>query len=95
MPGVRLELSPKVVADNDIVRMRLSGLNPAAIDLLFSINGEQQAPQKRFFLDNSQFVSFPVNSKTPRGLYHIIGIRSTSALASDPWIKVDARLLIR
>jgi hypothetical protein len=95
LPGVRLGINPEVAASRDIIHLRLLGQKYFAIDLLYTINGELQPAQKRFFLDNNQCTSFPVSSKSPSGLYHFIGIRNSSALISDPWIKVDARLVIR
>lgn len=94
-PAVRLEVDPKTATYNEMVQLRLSGLNLKAIDVLFSINGELKPPQKKFFLDKQQFAGFPIRSTDPKGLYHFIGIRSSTALDSDPWIEVDARLLVR
>jgi hypothetical protein len=97
LSDVQLEISPKVAGENDIVQLHVLGgkLNLKALDLLYTINGDQKPPQRRFFLDERQFVSFPIIAATPKGLYHFIGIRNSAALDSDPWIKVDARLLIR
>jgi hypothetical protein len=95
LPGVRLEIDAESAAGRDIIHLHLLGQSYSAIDLLYTINGEPQSPQKRYFLDNRQLASFPVRPNSPSGLYHFIGIRNSSALNSDPWIKVDTRLLIR
>ncbi|MBN1569108.1 MAG: hypothetical protein JXA73_14760 [Acidobacteria bacterium] len=95
LPDVRLEMNPQVAHQNDRVPFRVSGSGLKAIDLLYSINGERQPPQKGFFLDEQRAAAFPISAATPKGLYHFIGIRSSTALDSDPWIEVDARLLVR
>jgi len=95
LTDVRLQVSPKIAGENDMVKLHVPGLNFKVFDLLCTINGDQKPPQRRFYLDKRQFVGFPINSATPKGLHHFIGIRNSAALDSDPWIKVDARLLIR
>jgi hypothetical protein len=92
---VRLEIHPAVADSRDTIRLHLLGQKYSAIDLLYTVNGELQPPQKRVFLDSHQYASFPVSSRSLVGIYHFIGIRNSASLSSDPWIKVSARLLIR
>jgi hypothetical protein len=93
--GIRMEIYPAVAESGDAIRLYLPGQKLSAIDLLYTVNGELQPPQKRFFLDKNQFATFPVSSKSLVGIYHFIGIRNSASPGSDPWIRVDARLLIR
>ena len=95
LPGVRMEINPKVVTKSTLIHLRIFGQKHPVVDLLYTINGELQPPQKKFFLDRDAITGFPVDSKAPKGLYHFIGIRSSAAEASEPWVRVDARVLLR
>jgi hypothetical protein len=95
LAAVRLDVNPKVAVDRDTVRLRVFGLQWKAMDVLFTINGERQPPQRKWYLDKDGLVGLPINAGIPRGLYHFIGIRNFAAPDTDRWLKVDARVLVR
>jgi len=95
LPGVRVGLSSEVAAKGDTLYLHFSGNVPSAVDLLYTINGYLQQPQKRLILDRNRVAKLPVSAKSASGLYHLIGIRNSTASPADPWIRIDSRILIR
>ena len=71
------------------------GLKLRTIDVLYSINGELMPPLRYWNLDENQVARYPVSASTRRGLYHIIGVRDSSAPKPERWMRVDSRILIR
>jgi hypothetical protein len=95
LPGVRVRISSEAAAKGDIVHLHFSGNLPSAVDLLYTINGNLQQPQKRLFLDRNRVARLPISAKSASGLYRLIGIRNSTAASADPWIRIDSRILIR
>jgi hypothetical protein len=95
LPGVWVRFSPEAAAKGDILHLHFSGTVPSAIDLLYTINGNLQQPQRRLFLDRNRVARLPISAKSASGLYHLIGIRNSTASPSDPWIRINSRILIR
>jgi len=93
--GVRLEITPKAPVQNSWIKFHVIGLNLHSRDVLYTIEGERQPPQTRWILDKQQSIRFPVTPATPKGMYHVIGIRDSAAPAPNPWIRVDASVRIR
>jgi hypothetical protein len=90
MAKVQIEVSPPVaIAGKDTMLFHIVGLEASAIDMLYTIDGVQMPPLRHWPLDASQNSRIPVDSSTKKGVYHIIGIRDSSAPGLDRWIKVD------
>jgi len=92
--GVSLKVNPDMPMNGDWIRFRLTGIKMHTIDVLYSLNGVLQPPQRIWHLDKDQSIQFPVTAVTPRGLYHFIGIRASTAGDMAPWIKVNSRVRI-
>jgi hypothetical protein len=90
-----MEVTPKTATEGVMIQFRLVGLKLRTIDVLYSINGELMPPLRYWNLDENQVARYPVSASTRRGLYHIIGVRDSSAPKPERWMRVDSRILIR
>jgi hypothetical protein len=96
LPGIRLKVLPaEVQAGKDTVEYQIIGMKAEAIDMLYSINGELMPPLLNWRLESGRKVRIFVDAWTPKGLYHIVGIRESGSLPANRWISVNARVRVK
>jgi hypothetical protein len=94
--GVGLESNRlEFVAGKDTLDLRVVNLRVRSIDLLYELNGRLMPPALDWRLDKHYGASAPVSALTPRGKYHVIGIRDSSTRALNRWFAVELRMLVR
>ena len=65
------------------------------MDLLYKVDGRILRALNGWHLQEGGRIHMLVGETTPRGLYHIIGLRASGRGNEQAWIKVDARILVR
>jgi hypothetical protein len=90
---VRLEAIPAVaVSGRDTLKIRVINLNAPAIDVLYSIDGEEMPPISNWLLDEAFSASVFIDKSTRRGIYRFRGIRN--ARFGGAWIPVDGQVRV-
>jgi hypothetical protein len=94
--GLGLVVAPTEVETNrDTLRLKLINMKARAIDVLYTIDGTLVPPVKRWFLDAEMSTRVFVSAKTPKGLYHIIGVRDSYSSARNEWVRVDVKVRVK
>lgn len=95
VPGVTIEVKPSIVIrGKDTFYLRIVNLNAAAVDLLYSIDGQIMPPLLQWRLDEKNSASVFADMTTPAGEYRFLAVRNSIA-ENAPWIRLDARLTVR
>jgi hypothetical protein len=87
--------TPTIIAGKDWAVFHVTGLSARAIDVLYTLDGRPMPPQRKWELNLSQEIRMKVGASAPKGLYHFIGIRDSSAPDPNPWLKIDESILVR
>ena len=95
-PQVGLEVIPsEIQAGRDTVQYHVIGLKAEAVDILYSIDGKQMPPIRKWALPAQNIIRIFANGGTRRGLYHFIGIRDSAAADPNQWIELDVYATVR
>ncbi len=96
MPGVRLEINPtELVAGKSTLIMHVENLNARAIDILYSLNGEDMPIIHAWPLDSTHSASLFVGANTPKGRYVYRAIRDSRDVSPTGWIRVDVPVIVK
>jgi len=94
--SVGLSVQPdEAVAGRGVVVWRVSGLQTAAIDLMYTLNDKAMPPIRFWELDKDYKIEAVTTEATPKGLYHIIAVRDSFDPRSNTWFRVDVSFLLR
>ncbi len=93
---VTLEVTPKAAyAGKDTLLFKVVNLDARAIDLLYTVDGREMPPVRNWVLDSLHTARVFVGPSTPKGLYHIVGIRDSDSLGKEEWEQVDVSVRIK
>lgn len=93
---VRLEVSPVDAERNqDTLRLRLAGLEARAMDLLYTLDGQEMPPVRNWSLDDGFQARVAVSGMTRPGTYHFVGVRRSIDPDRNTWIRVDVTVRVR
>jgi hypothetical protein len=95
-PGVALVAAEPVVrAARDTLVLKVVNLPVRAVDVLYTLDGALMPPVRNWYLEKDHALRVFVSTSTPKGAYHIIGIRDSNLPAGNQWIRVDATVRVR
>jgi hypothetical protein len=94
-PDVRLEVDPvEVKRGADTLRVHVVGLDAAAIDMMYAIDGELMPPLRDWQLGPGGTLVVAVGTETRHGLYRYKAIRDSASRGPDSWILVDVQVWV-
>lgn len=94
-PEVRVEVNAsELTAGKDTLILRVDGLEADAVDLLYTLDGHAMPPVTNWRLDAGRSLRVFVDHSTPRGVYHLIGIRDSRDEKLNQWIAIDASIRV-
>jgi hypothetical protein len=95
-PDVRIEATAaEIRAGKDSLALQTVNLNARAIDILYTLNGQDMPPVVEWQLNGNHTEPMLVGGTTPKGKYHIYAIRDSYNENQDQWIAVDLNILVR
>jgi len=95
-PGVALvAAAPVVRAARDTLVLKVVNLEARAVDVLYTLDGNAMPPVRNWYLERDRALRVFVSTSTPKGVYHIIGIRDSALPEVNRWIRVDATVRVR
>ncbi len=96
VPGVRLVATPHDARRGlDDLTLQVDGLHAKAIDVVYTVDGNQMPPVVHWLLDDQYSARVFVDGTTPTGLYRFIAIRDSDAGVKREWIAVNAEVRVR
>lgn len=103
VPKIEFVNTPKVRIRSNLSRLgtgedsliiRILNFNAPSIDLLYEFNGQRMEPVLDQHPNRRNEISVPINESTPRGAYHLIGIRNSATREINQWIALDFEIVL-
>jgi len=94
-PEIKLEVLPaEVYAGEGSLKLELINLDVPAIDVMYTIDGRSMPPVINWRLDETHRAILFLDKSTPKGLYHLIGIRDSRQGGQNVWIRTDVKVRV-